>query len=272
MTTPRTETARSTRPRARRAATAGATLVAASLLALAAGATGPASAAGPATPLCGQFDAAPIDGGRYLVQNNRWGTGATQCVVPGDGGFLLERADGGVALDGPPKSYPSIVAGCHWGRCSTAPGLPVRARDVGGARTAASVQRSPGTWNVAYDLWFDSSPRPTGQNDDAELMIWLDHRGGVQPLGTPRGTVDVAGERWTVWQGDAGWDVVTFVRQARGSHADLPLAPFVDEAVRRGAVSHGSWLTSVQLGVEPWVGGAGLAVEDFSYDAGAPAP
>ncbi len=249
----------------------------AGLLALAAAAAGPASAddapgsAGSAAPLCGQFDAAPVDGGRYLVQNNRWGTGAEQCVTPRGGGFLLGRADGEVVLAGPPKSYPSIFAGCHWGRCSSAPGLPVTAGEVGAATTSATFQRSPGTWNVAYDLWFDSSPRPSGQNDDAELMIWLDHRGAVQPLGSPRGTVSLAGERWTVWQGELGWDVVTFVREERWSRADLPLAPFVDEAVRRGALAPGSWLTSVQLGVEPWVGGAGMAVEDFSYDPGAPA-
>lgn len=250
--------------------------VGAAMLAVVAGAllvgAGPA-AAGPSAeqaPLCGRYDAAPVDGGRYTVQNNRWGTDAAQCVVPYDGGFRLERADGGVATDGPPKSYPSIVAGCHWGRCSTAPGLPVRASAIGGARTSVAVQRSPGAWNVAYDLWFNSSPVAAGQADDAELMIWLDHRGGVQPLGAPVGRLDADGTTWTVWRGRArgsgtGWDVVTVVRDSPTSRADLALEPFVAEAVRLGALESGSWLTSVQVGFEPWRAGAGLAVRGFSF-------
>lgn len=266
-----------TSPRDRRPGSPVGRRAGAAALAVAAGAllvgAGPATA-GPSAeqaPLCGRYDAAPVDGGRYTVQNNRWGTEATQCVVPYDGGFRLERADGDVVTDGPPKSYPSIVAGCHWGRCSEAPGLPVRASDVGSARTTVRVQRSLGAWNVAYDLWFSSGPVAAGQADDAELMIWLDRRGGVQPLGAPVGHLEVEGAGWTVWRGrgegaGTGWDVVTVVRDSPTSHADLALEPFVAEAVRLGALEPGSWLTSVQVGFEPWRAGAGLAVKGFSFE------
>ena len=261
-----------TRPRtgtARLGRRTGAPVVAALATTLLLGTTPAAGAAGasaPAAPLCGRYDAQSVDAGRYLVQNNRWGTDAAQCVVAHDGGFLLQRADGAAPAGGPPKSYPSIVAGCHWGRCSTAPGLPVRADRVGGARTGVTVQRSPGAWNVSYDLWFSSTPTSPGQADDAELMLWLDRRGGVRPLGEPVGHLDAGGTGWTVWRGDAGWDVVTFVRDSRTSHADLVLAPFVVEAVRLGALEPGSWLTSVQVGFEPWSAGAGLAVKGFWFE------
>ena len=266
MTTTRVPAA----PRRRRPGRAvGATVVTGLAAALLVGAgpalADPGTAPGSAT-MCGQFDARPVDGGRYLVQNNRWGTDAEQCTTAYDGGFRIDRADGEAPAGGPPKSYPSVVAGCHWGRCSAAPGLPVRASEIGGARTRVAVQRSPGAWNVSYDLWFDTSPHPAGQNDDAELMVWLDHRGGVRPLGEPVGHLDAEGTGWTVWRGDPGWDVVTFVRDSPTSHADLALAPFVAEAVRRGALGPGSWLTSVQVGFEPWTGGAGLAVKGFSFE------
>lgn len=257
------------RPRA----TAGALVLALAAALLALGA-GPATAA---QQLCGRFDATPVDGGRYTVQNNRWGTDATQCVTPRDGGFALERADGGVVSAGPPKSYPSIVAGCHWGRCSTAPGLPVRASDVGGARTAVSIDRAPGRWNAAYDIWFDSEARPGGQNDGTELMIWLDRGGDPAPIGSPRGSVRIAGASWTVWQGPmsgggTSWDVISYVRDQPTTSVDLALEPFVDEAARRGALDLSSWMTSVQFGFEPWVGGAGLAASGFSFTPDGPAP
>ena len=253
------------RPLARRAGAAVLSLaVAAAVLAVGAG---PAAAD---TALCDRFAATAVDGGRYTVQNNRWGTDATQCTTARDGGFRVERADGAVVPAGPPKSYPSIVAGCHYGRCSTAPGLPVRASEVGGARTAVSIDRAPGRWNAAYDVWFDSRRDPDGQNDTAELMIWIDRGGDPAPIGSPRGQVGIDGTSWTVWQGPMSgsgktWQVVSFVRDAPTTDVDLALAPFVDEAARRGALGPGSWMTSVQFGFEPWVGGAGLTARGFSW-------
>ena len=245
--------------------------LAAALLALGAG---PASAD---TQMCGRWDATAVDGGRYTVQNNRWGTDATQCTTARNGGFTLDSADGSVVAAGPPKSYPSIVAGCHWGRCSTAPGLPVRADQVGGARTAVSIDRAPGRWNAAYDIWFSSTPTAAGQADGTELMIWLDRGGDPAPIGSPNGRVSIGGASWTVWQGGAsqggtGWDVISYVREQGTTSADLALKPFVDEAVARGALDPSSFMTSVQFGFEPWEGGAGLAARGFSFTPTGPVP
>ena len=217
---------------------------------------------------CGAMDLEPIDGGRYNVQNNRFGVGTEQCVTPRAGGFTLDAADGEIAPGGPPKSYPSIVAGCHWGRCSSTPGLPVKASQVGGARTAVSITRAPGSWNAAYDLWFNSSPESDGQNDGTEIMVWIDSSDAPDPIGRVVGTVTIAGASWQVWQGNIGWDVVSFVRETGATTVDLALAPFVDEAIARGATEPDDWLTSVQFGFEPWSGGAGLAARGFSFEPG----
>lgn len=217
---------------------------------------------------CEAMALVPVDGGRYNVQNNRFGTDAEQCVTARAGGFTLDAADGAIAPGGPPKSYPSIVAGCHWGRCSSAPGLPVRAGDVGGARTAVSITPAAGSWNAAYDLWFNSSPDSDGQNDGTEIMVWIDAHDAPDPIGRVVGTVTIAGAPWQVWQGNIGWDVVSFVRETGATTVDLALAPFVDEAIARGATEPGDWLTSVQFGFEPWSGGAGLAARGFSFEPG----
>lgn len=224
----------------------------------------PAPAAAAQGGLCERFAATATGGGRYTVQNNRWGTEARQCVAPAGDGFEVVAAEGQVG-PGAPKSYPSIVAGCHWGRCTTGSGLPLATSQLGGARTAVSIERAAGVWNAAYDLWLNTTASAGGQNDDTEIMIWIDHQGFAQPIGDVVGQVDIAGASWTIWQGASGWDVVTFVRDVGATSVDLPLAPFVDEAIERGVTQEGSYLTSVQFGFEPWAGGAGLAARAFSF-------
>ena len=224
--------------------------------------------------LCGETDVAPTDGGAYAVQNNRYGVPGGQCVTAHDGGFTVDQADGARPPGGAPKSYPSMVAGCHWGRCTDAPGLPVRASEIGDARTAVSITRAPGSWNASYDIWFDHAQAPQGQNDGTELMIWIDGEDAPDPIGEVVAAVTIAGAAWDVWQGDIGWHVISFVRQRGATSVDLPLAPFVAEAVERGATEPEWWMTSVQMGFEPWSGGAGLAVDGFSWTppSGAAAP
>ncbi|MFC0498740.1 glycosyl hydrolase family 5, partial [Streptomyces mutabilis] len=78
------------------------------------------TAAAPAqadTTVCEPFGTTTIQG-RYVVQNNRWGTSATQCVTATDTGFRVSQADGSVPTDGAPKSYPSVFNGCHYTTCS----------------------------------------------------------------------------------------------------------------------------------------------------------
>ena len=36
-------------------------------------------------------------------------------------------------------------------------------------------------YDAAYDIWFDPTARTDGQNTGAELMVWLNHTGSVQP-------------------------------------------------------------------------------------------
>lgn len=231
---------------------------------------GQASAAG---QICEQYGSTSIQGGRYIVQNNRWGTSSTQCITPTTSGFTVDQADGSTATNGAPKSYPSVYYGCHYGNCSTSGDIlspnGLQASSSAFAKISTSVSMtypSSGTYDASYDIWFNKSQptATTGQNDGAELMVWLNHTGSIQPIGSKVGTATIAGATWDVWYGSSGWNVISYVRQQPTSSASFSVASFWGDVVSRGYGSNSWYLTSIQAGFEPWVGGAGLAVTSFS--------
>jgi len=249
------------------AAAAAASLLAAAGLALT---SQPATAAG---QICEQYGSTTIQGGRYVVQNNRWGTSATQCITPTSSGFTVDQADGTSSTSGAPKSYPSVYYGCHYGNCSPSGdilspnGVQTSSSAFAGISTSVSMTYpGSGTYDASYDIWFNKSQpnAKTGQNDGAELMVWLNHTGSIQPIGSKVGTASIAGATWDVWFGTSGWNVISYVRQQPTSSASFAVKSFWDDVVARGYGSTSWWLTSIQAGFEPWIGGAGLAVTDFS--------
>jgi hypothetical protein len=245
-----------------------ATLLMGAALAAAPPAAVPSAEAAPV--LCDQFASAPVAGGKYIVQNNRWGASTAQCIDVRGNGFAITQAEHRNATNGPPASYPSIFAGCHYTLCTTDSGLPLKVSDFGDPRATYKITTpNSGEWNASFDLWFDPTKRTDGQNTGAELMIWANHRGAPQPIGTPVATKTINGATWDVWVGNIGWNVVSYVRQQpTNDMSNFSVKAFVDDAVARGQIDRSWYMTSVQAGFEPWVGGAGLAVTDFAFAAG----
>ena len=67
--------------------------------------------------------------------------------------------------------------------------LPVSALTTGAVTTSwSTTQPGTGAYDVAYDIWFSRTPAMSGSPDGAELMIWLNHHGRVQPFGSQVGT------------------------------------------------------------------------------------
>ena len=247
----------------------------AAVLLLLASLLSPALVAGPAradTLICEKWGSTTIQGGRYVVQNNNWGDDTQQCINVTSTGFTVTTASHDKPQNGAPGSYPSVYAGCHYANCSSGSGLPMQASDsrFNSVQTSVSMSypQGAGVYDAAYDLWFDPTPRTDGQNTGAELMIWLNHTGQVQPVGSRVGSVNLAGATWDVWFGNIGWNVVSYVRTASTTSIAFPIRTFYDDAVGRGYAQRSWYLTSVQAGFEPWVGGVGLAVNDFSYSVG----
>ena len=221
-----------------------------------------------ATQICDKHGSTKIQGDRYVVQNNEWNESAAgQCISVTDTGFSIVSGDHNVPTNGPPAGYPSIYAGCHYGTCSTNSGLPLQVSGFGDVTSSVSYTTASGYWNASYDLWFDPNPNQTGQNTGAELMIWGNHQGPPQPIGSKVGTANLAGATWDVWFGNVGWNVISYVRQQTTNSLDINVAEFTNDAVGRGHVQTSWYLTSVQFGFEPWQGGPGLAVNSFGFSA-----
>src|SRR5882762_4980482 len=231
-------------------------------------------AAGPAradTTICDKFGSTTIQSGRYIVQNNVWGASTTQCLNVTSTGFSITRADHNLPPGGAPASYPSIYAGCHYGNCSAGSSLPMRATDsrFASVRTSASLSYpNSGTWDAAYDIWFDPTARTNGQNTGEEIMVWTNDRGGIAPVGHQVATVNLAGGTWNVWEGNIGWNVVSYVRTAATGSVSFAVNTFFNDTVNRGFAQRSWYLTSVQAGLEPHQSGAGFAVNSFSYSVG----
>ncbi|WP_320773467.1 GH12 family glycosyl hydrolase domain-containing protein [Streptomyces sp. CRN 30] len=216
------------------------------------------------TTLCEPFGTTTVQG-RYVVQNNRWGSSGTQCVTATNTGFRVTQADGSVPTNGAPKSYPSVFDGCHYTNCSPGTNLPARISGISSAPSSITYTYvGNAVYNASYDIWLDPTPRTDGVNR-TEIMIWFNKVGPIQPIGSQVGTASVAGRSWQVWQGSNGTnDVLSFVAPAAIGSWSFDVMDFVRATVSRGLAQDSWYLTSVQAGFEPWQNGAGLAVESFS--------
>ncbi|MEV7805296.1 cellulose binding domain-containing protein [Microbispora sp. NPDC088329] len=223
------------------------------------------------TTICEKYGSTTIQGGKYVVINNNWGDDTQQCINVTGNGFSVTQASHNKPQNGAPGSYPAVYAGCHYANCSSGSGLPLAVSNSQFNTVQTSVSMSypgSGVYDAAYDIWFDPTARKDGQNTGAELMVWLNHTGSIQPVGSKVGTVNLAGATWDVWYGNTGWNVVSYVRTSPTNSLSFAVRTFFDDMVNRGYGQRSWYLTSVQAGFEPWVGGAGLAVNNFSYSIG----
>lgn len=216
------------------------------------------------TTICEPYGSTTIQG-RYVVQNNRWGSSATQCVTATDTGFRITQADGSVPTNGAPKSYPSVFNGCHYTNCSPGTNLPAQISSISSAPSSISYSYvGNAVYNASYDIWLDPTPRTDGVNR-TEIMIWFNRVGPIQPIGSQVGTATVGGRTWEVWSGSNGSnDVLSFVAPSAIGSWSFDVMDFVRATVARGMAQNNWYLTSVQAGFEPWQNGAGLAVNSFS--------
>ena len=241
-----------------RAVTAAALLVAGSITAFAL--AGPAQAD---TQICEQYGSTTI-GGRYVVMNNRWGTSAQQCINVTSTGFAITSQQGVGNTSGAPVSYPAIYVGCHYTNCSPGTNLPMQVSAISSANSSISYNYVSGTYDAAYDIWLDPSPKKDGVNA-MEIMIWFNRQGSIQPIGSVVGNTTIGGRTWQVWQGSNGSNnVISYVAPSAISSWDFSVLDFINDVKNRGAITSSWYLTSIQAGFEPWIGGTGLAVTNFS--------
>jgi hypothetical protein len=226
------------------------------------------------TLICEQFGSTTIQG-RYVVQNNRWGSTAQQCINVTATGFSITAQGGSAPTNGAPLSYPSVFVGCHYTNCSPGTNLPIQVSQISSATSSISYTYVGGTYNASYDIWLDPTPRTDG-NAAMEIMIWFNRQGSIQPIGGPVGNTTIGGRSWQVWQGSNGANnVISYVAPSPIASWDFSVLDFVNDVRNRGAITNAWYLTSIQAGFEPWNGGVGLAVNSFSASVnggGGPGP
>jgi len=223
-----------------------------------------AQPAGADTQICETFGSTTI-GGRYVVMNNNWGNSATQCINVTGTGFSISQINANKPTNGAPASYPAIYIGCHYTNCSPGTNLPMQISAISTATTSITYSYVGGaTYDAAYDIWLDPTPKKDGVNA-TEIMIWFNRQGSIQPVGSQVATATVAGRSWQVWQGNNGGnDVVSYVAPSAISSWSFDVKTFINDVIARGKATPSWYLTSVQAGFEPWIGGQGLAVTAFS--------
>ena len=164
-----------------------------------------------------------------------------------------------------PGGYPSIYKGCHWGACTSGSGFPIQvsALHTGTVTSSWSTSQPRGgnAYDVAYDIWFNQAPTTNGQPNGAELMIWLNHNGSVQPFGSQvASNVSIGGRGYNVWFGNQGWNTISYTMTSPAtSVSNLDIDQLVADAVSRGYIQNSWYLIDVEAGFELWQGGAGLA-------------
>ncbi|HEY2237313.1 MAG TPA: cellulose binding domain-containing protein, partial [Streptosporangiaceae bacterium] len=250
-------------------ATATATLAVPAAIATAL-AFGPAGAQAATSTLCNSQTEA-VAGGAYTVQNNEWGSGASECIsTDGNADFSVANSSIDNATNGAPGGYPSLYQGCHWGACTSGSGLPIPVSSMTtGAVTTSWNTTQPGTgaYDVAYDIWFNTTPTTSGQPNGAELMIWLNHNGSVQPFGSQVGSATVGGRGYNVWFGNQGWNTISYtMTTGTTSVSNLDIDQIVADAISRGYIQPSWYLIDVEAGFELWQGGAGLATNSFAVN------
>jgi hypothetical protein len=222
---------------------------------------------------CEKFGSVAINGKEYVVQNNAWNTDETQCIDAKGTAFTVTQGHFDLATNGPPATYPAIFKGCHWANCTQASGMPVQVSALPAVVSSWSltIPATGGAFDAAYDVWFNRTPSTGGQPDGTELMIWLDHGGGVQPAGSKVATVTIDGASWDLWMGKMeSWKYVAYVRQPATHQVDnLDIRAFTQDSVTRGYIDPSNYLIAIEAGFEIWKGGAGFATQSFTAVVGA---
>jgi hypothetical protein len=199
------------------------------------------------------------------VMNNRWGTSAEHCINVTSTGFAITTQQGTGNTSGAPVSYPAVFYGCHYTNCSPGTNLPLQVSAISSATSSINYSYVSGaTYDAAYDIWLDPVAKKDGVNQQ-EIMIWFNRQGSIQPIGSVVGNVTIGGRSWQVWQGSNGTNaVVSYVAPAPITSWNFSVLDFINDVRNRGAITNSWYLTSIQAGVEPWIGGVGLAVTNFA--------
>jgi xyloglucan-specific endo-beta-1,4-glucanase len=228
------------------------------------------------TPNCTSHATVPVS--KYNVVNNLWGL--NQAGVSGQQ-CVWSVCDSGTAIGwgtswdwqanttSVPLSYSAVMLGWHWSSIAPNSGLPVLLSDnrkVNCTWSYRFTQHRGIAFDIAYDLWVAPTATPnSGTTPTDEIMIWLNHL-GAGPIGMPVGTMDIAGARWTLFEGKNNWQVHSFVRADNVNCATFNLMDFFNELIQKHGFDSSKYLIGIEAGPEIYVGTGELDSDYYSCD------
>ncbi|VBA35660.1 PE-PGRS family protein PE_PGRS26 [Mycobacterium attenuatum] len=202
----------------------------------------------------------------YVVQNNAWNNPGGQSINVTPTGFTIATENGSAPTNGAPLGYPSIYDGWHYGTGSPGTNLPIQLSQIQTATSSVNyTYPSSGIYDASYDIWLNPTPITTGVNQQ-EVMIWFNHTGPIQPVGSVVGNATIDGQSFQVWKGSNGQNnVVSYVATTPiNSWNNFDVMGFIDNTQTLEPVTDSWYLTSIQAGFEPWSGSVGAGVDSFS--------
>ncbi|PJE25299.1 MAG: hypothetical protein CK431_01560 [Mycobacterium sp.] len=205
-------------------------------------------------------------GNAYVVQNNAWNNGGGQAITVTDNGFTITTENGSAPTNGAPLGYPSIFDGVHYGTSSPGTNLPIQLSKIQTATSSITyTYPTSGIYDASYDIWLNPTPITTGVNQQ-EVMIWFNHTGPIQPVGSVIGNATIDGQNFAVWKGSNGQNnVVSYVANSPiTSWNNFDVMGFINHTETVEPVTNSWYLTSIQAGYEPWSGSVGAGVSGFS--------
>jgi len=212
-----------------------------------------------ANAFCGDWDSQTD--GPYTVSNDLWGTsGAT--------GSQCTQVDY--------YSNNVIIWETSW-TWSVAPMYQVKSyANVGynfNARTLSSISKIPVIWNwqstdyasSVYDVSFDTFLAPSASGSHTiEVMIWVASVGGAGPIGSTIATPSINGITWNLHKGPNGSTTVySFVAPYSLNSVNFDLKPFYNWLTTNGYFSQSEYLTTIQIGTEPFSGSSRLLTSEY---------
>ncbi|MEY8016258.1 hypothetical protein AB8998_15260 [Mycobacterium sp. HUMS_12744610] len=202
----------------------------------------------------------------YLVQNNAYNNPNGQTIDVTSTGFTITGENGSAPTNGAPLGYPSVYLGTAYGASSPGTPLPEQLSQIQTATSSISyTYPSHGIYDASYDIWLNPTPITNGVNHQ-EIMIWFNHQGPIQPVGSVVGNATIDGRSFAVWEGSNGQNnVVSYVASTpMNSWNNFNVLGFVDNTETIEQVTNSWYLTSIQAGFEPWSGSVGASVNSFS--------
>jgi len=161
-----------------------------------------------------------------------------------------------------PISYPSVIFGdkpwdCQGTTARTLPCIVSSLKQLYVAHDYA-LNSDGGKYNVAYSLWLTDGPFSSVKAIRAEVMVWVESSGDVQPYGYPDHLIEDT-ENYTLYkhkrtEGTKRWDCYSFKLKQSHRIALINLGELLQNLIKNQGLSTDLYLTDVEFGTEIWNG------------------